>query len=117
MLAVAALALGCASTAPAELAPELGTDTSALEALDLLSREAISLESSVAGTEKRLEDFVADPFSAAPDNALDGERITATGRSLAHDRDLESFKFAARTEELELDLAPDLALKQAAALE
>ncbi|MFQ5416014.1 MAG: RNA polymerase sigma factor RpoD/SigA [Myxococcota bacterium] len=60
---------------PAELAPELGTDTAALEALDLLSREAISLESSVAGTEKRLEDFVADPFSAAPDNGLDGERM------------------------------------------
>jgi RNA polymerase primary sigma factor len=60
---------------PAELAPELGTDTSALEALDLLSREAISLESSVAGTEKRLEDFVADPFSSAPDNGLDGERM------------------------------------------
>jgi RNA polymerase sigma factor (sigma-70 family) len=60
---------------PAELAPELGTDTNALEALDLLSREAISLESSVAGTEKRLEDFVADPFSAAPDNGLDGERM------------------------------------------
>ncbi|MDH5566408.1 MAG: sigma-70 family RNA polymerase sigma factor [Myxococcales bacterium] len=59
----------------AELAPELGTDTGALEALDLLSREAISLESSVAGTEKRLEDFVADPASAAPDNGLDGERM------------------------------------------
>jgi RNA polymerase primary sigma factor len=60
---------------PAELAPELGTDTGALEALDLLSREAISLESSVAGTEKRLEDFVADPTSSAPDNGLDGERM------------------------------------------
>jgi RNA polymerase sigma factor (sigma-70 family) len=60
---------------PAELAPELGTDTGALEALDLLSREAISLESSVAGTEKRLEDFVADPFSQMPDNGLDGERM------------------------------------------
>jgi RNA polymerase sigma factor (sigma-70 family) len=60
---------------PAELAPALGTDTGALEALDLLSREAISLESSVAGTEKRLEDFVADPTSAAPDNGLDGERM------------------------------------------
>jgi RNA polymerase primary sigma factor len=60
---------------PAELAPELGTDTGALEALDLLSREAISLESSVAGTEKRLEDFVADPTSAAPDHGLDGERM------------------------------------------
>jgi RNA polymerase primary sigma factor len=59
----------------AELAPELGTDTGALEALDLLSREAISLESSVAGTEKRLEDFVADPTSAAPDHGLDGERM------------------------------------------
>ncbi len=60
---------------PAELAPELGTDAGSLEALDLLSREAISLESSVAGTEKRLEDFVADPTSAAPDNGLDGERM------------------------------------------
>jgi len=60
---------------PAELAPELGTDAGSLEALDLLSREAISLESSVAGTEKRLEDFVADPSSAAPDNGLDGERM------------------------------------------
>ena len=60
---------------PAELAPELGTDTNALEALDLLSREAISLESSVAGTEKRLEDFVADPLSIAPDGGLDGERM------------------------------------------
>ena len=59
----------------AELAPELGTETGALEALDLLSREAISLESSVAGTEKRLEDFVADPTSSAPDNGLDGERM------------------------------------------
>jgi RNA polymerase primary sigma factor len=59
----------------AELAPELGTDTGSLEALDLLSREAISLESSVAGTEKRLEDFVADPTTAAPDNGLDGERM------------------------------------------
>jgi RNA polymerase primary sigma factor len=60
---------------PAELAPELGTDTGALEALDLLSREAISLESSVAGTEKRLEDFVADPTSTQPDHGLDGERM------------------------------------------
>ena len=60
---------------PAELAPELGTEAGALEALDLLSREAISLESSVAGTEKRLEDFVADPTSSAPDNGLDGERM------------------------------------------
>src|SRR4029453_1962933 len=45
---------------PAELAPALGTDTESLEALDRLSREAISLESSVAGTEKRLAGFVAD---------------------------------------------------------
>ncbi|HVH16746.1 MAG TPA: sigma-70 family RNA polymerase sigma factor, partial [Myxococcota bacterium] len=30
---------------------------------------------SVAGTEKRLEDFVADPTSSAPDNGLDGERM------------------------------------------
>lgn len=60
---------------PAELAPELGTDTGSLESLDLLSREAISLESSVAGTEKRLEDFVADPTSPAADAGLDGERM------------------------------------------
>jgi RNA polymerase sigma factor (sigma-70 family) len=60
---------------PGELAPELGTDTGALESLDLLSREAISLESSVAGTEKRLEDFVSDPTSQAPDGGLDGERM------------------------------------------
>ena len=46
----------------AELAPALGTDVDSLEALDRLSREAISLESSVAGTEKRLEDFVASHF-------------------------------------------------------
>jgi RNA polymerase sigma factor (sigma-70 family) len=60
---------------PAELAPELGTEVGALETLDLLSREAISLESSVAGTEKRLEDFVPDPGSSAPDDGLDGERM------------------------------------------
>jgi RNA polymerase primary sigma factor len=60
---------------PAELAPELGTDAGSLEALDLLSREAISLESSVAGTEKRLEDFVSDPAASAPDHGLDGERM------------------------------------------
>ncbi len=59
----------------AELAPELGTEENQLEALDLLSREAISLESSVAGTEKRLEDFVADPAGSAPDHGLDGERM------------------------------------------
>ena len=59
----------------AELAPELGTDTGSLEILDLLSREAISLESSVAGTEKRLEDFVSDPTSSAPDMGLDSERM------------------------------------------
>src|SRR5262245_55153733 len=59
----------------AELAPELGTDTGSLEILDLLSREAISLESSVAGTEKRLEDFVSDPTASQPDNGLDSERM------------------------------------------
>jgi RNA polymerase sigma factor (sigma-70 family) len=59
----------------AELAPELGTDTGSLEILDLLSREAISLESSVAGTEKRLEDFVSDPTSSPPDTGLDSERM------------------------------------------
>ncbi len=59
----------------AELAPALGTDTDALEALDRLSREAISLESSVAGTEKRLEDFVPDPSSSRPDGGIDGDRM------------------------------------------
>jgi RNA polymerase primary sigma factor len=58
-----------------ELAPELGTDTDALEALDRFSREAISLESSVAGTEKRLEDFVSDPGSEAPDGGIDDDRM------------------------------------------
>jgi RNA polymerase primary sigma factor len=58
-----------------ELAPELGTDADALEALDRFSREAISLESSVAGTEKRLEDFVPDPGSEAPDGGIDDDRM------------------------------------------
>ena len=60
---------------PAELAPALGTDTDSLEALDRLSREAISLESNVAGTEKRLEDFVADPGSDPPDGGIDDDRM------------------------------------------
>jgi len=60
---------------PAELAPALGTDTEALEALDRLSREAISLESNVAGTEKRLEDFVADSGAERPDGDIDTERM------------------------------------------
>ncbi len=60
---------------PAELAPALGTDTEALEALDRLSREAISLESNVSGTEKRLEDFVPDQGSAAPDGGMDNDRM------------------------------------------
>jgi RNA polymerase primary sigma factor len=58
-----------------ELAPELGTDADALEALDRFSREAISLESAVAGTEKRLEDFVPDPGSEAPDGGIDDDRM------------------------------------------
>ena len=58
-----------------ELAPELGTDSDALEALDRLSREAISLESTVAGTEKRLEDFVSDPGSSIPDGGIDDDRL------------------------------------------
>ncbi len=60
---------------PAELAPALGTDVDALESLDRLSREAISLESSVAGTEKRLEEFVADPGAPTPDSDIDGDRM------------------------------------------
>jgi RNA polymerase primary sigma factor len=59
----------------AELAPALGTDLDAIESLDRLSREAISLESSVAGTEKRLEDFVADAASDSPDGDLDSDRM------------------------------------------
>jgi RNA polymerase primary sigma factor len=59
----------------AELAPALETDSTALEALDRLSREAISLESSVAGTEKRLEDFVADPKMNIPDSGIDDVRM------------------------------------------
>lgn len=60
---------------PAELAPALGTDTDSLEALDRLSREAISLESNVAGTEKRLEDFVPDAMAERPDGGIDDDRM------------------------------------------
>ena len=60
---------------PAELAPALGTDTDSLEALDRLSREAISLESNVAGTEKRLEDFVPDQAAERPDGGIDDDRM------------------------------------------
>jgi RNA polymerase primary sigma factor len=59
----------------AELAPALGTDIDSLESLDRLSREAISLESSVAGTEKRLEEFVSDPTAITPDSGIDGDRM------------------------------------------
>jgi len=68
--------------APGELAPALGTDTEALEALDRLSREAISLESNVAGTEKRLEDFVADPILRQPDGGIDDDRMRTGVSSL-----------------------------------
>lgn len=60
---------------PAELAPALGSDTDSLEALDRLSREAISLESNVAGTEKRLEDFVPDQMASQPDGGIDDDRM------------------------------------------
>ncbi len=59
----------------AELAPALGTDVDALESLDRLSREAISLESHVAGTEKRLGEFVADAAASTPDSGIDGDRV------------------------------------------
>jgi RNA polymerase primary sigma factor len=59
----------------AELAPALGTEVDALESLDRLSREAISLESSVAGTEKRLEEFVPDAGASTPDSGIDGDRM------------------------------------------
>ncbi|MFP6638845.1 MAG: sigma-70 family RNA polymerase sigma factor, partial [Myxococcota bacterium] len=60
---------------PSELAPALGSDTDSLEALDRLSREAISLESNVAGTEKRLEDFVPDQMAEQPDGGIDDDRM------------------------------------------
>ena len=60
---------------PEELAPALGTDTSALEVLGVLSRPAISLESPVGGTEQRLEDVVGDPLSTASHEGLDSERM------------------------------------------
>ncbi len=66
----------------AELAPALGTDEDALESLDRLSREAISLESSVAGTEKRLEEFVPDPGARNPDSGIDGDRMRSGVGSL-----------------------------------
>jgi RNA polymerase primary sigma factor len=66
----------------AELAPALGTDIDSLESLDRLSREAISLESSVAGTEKRLEEFVADPTAPTPDSGIDGDRMRSGVGSL-----------------------------------
>ena len=66
----------------AELAPALGTDIDSLESLDRLSREAISLESSVAGTEKRLEEFVADPTATTPDSGIDGDRMRSGVGSL-----------------------------------
>lgn len=67
---------------PAELAPALGTDTDSLEALDRLSREAISLESNVAGTEKRLEDFVPDQMAEQPDGGIDDDRMRSGVGSL-----------------------------------
>jgi RNA polymerase primary sigma factor len=75
---------------PAELAPALGADTDALEALDRLSREAISLESSVAGTEKRLEDFVADALALQPDGGIDDDRMRmGVGSLIGNLTDLE----------------------------
>lgn len=59
----------------AELAPALGTDVDTIEALDRLSREAISLESSVSGTEKNLQEFVPDTNAVAPDTDIDGDRM------------------------------------------
>ena len=55
--------------------PALGTTPISLEALDRLSREAISLESSVAGTEKRLEDFGGDVQALLPDGGIDDDRM------------------------------------------
>lgn len=60
---------------PEELAPALDTDQDSLESLDRLSREAISLESTVAGTEKRLEDFVSDSNSSVASGNIDDDRM------------------------------------------
>ncbi len=62
---------------PAELAPVLGTDEESIEALTRLSREAISLESPISGTEKRLEDFVAEEANdkPRPDGGIDDDRM------------------------------------------
>lgn len=60
---------------PAELAPALGTDVDTLEALDRLSREAISLEAAVSGTEKNLQEFVPDTNAVPPDMDIDSDRM------------------------------------------
>jgi len=60
---------------PNELAPALDTDIESLEALNRLSREAISLDSPVSGTEKTLEDFVTNPEEPSPDGNIDGDRM------------------------------------------
>ncbi len=60
---------------PAELAPVLGTDVATLEALDRLSREAISLEAAVSGTEKNLQEFVPDTNAVPPDTDIDDDRM------------------------------------------
>jgi len=60
---------------PQELAPVLETDTESLEQLTRLSREAISLESPVGGTEKKIEDMVASADAQIPEEGLDDDRL------------------------------------------
>ncbi len=66
--------LGRAPTA-AELAPKLNTDEETLKQLNHLSREAISLESTVGGTEKRLEEYVPNTNAQQPNAHIDGDRM------------------------------------------
>ena len=60
---------------PAELAPALGTDTDALEALDRLSREAISLESSWPAPRSGSRTSWPTRRRRAPGRDIDGERM------------------------------------------
>ena len=66
----------------AELAPALGMDIDSLEALEGLSRRAISLESPAAGAEKRLEDLIANPAASVLEGDIDGDRLRPGVRGL-----------------------------------
>ncbi len=52
--------------------------------------EIRDLHASVAGTEKRLEDFVPDPTASQPDGGLDAERMrSGVGMLIGHLSDRE----------------------------